>query len=55
MYLRDSIPCNDRIEAKETVLVSENVYFEIRADAEETVESRARDINGTTKRLRFDG
>lgn len=46
-YLRDYAPCNDRIEAKETVLVTETVYGEIRAEAEETVESRAHDINGT--------
>lgn len=54
MYLRDYVPRNDRTEAKETVLVTETVYCEIRAEVEETVESRAHDINGTTKWLRFD-
>ena len=48
-YLRDGVPCNDRIEAKETVLETETVYCEIRAEVEETEESRAHDINGTKK------
>jgi len=53
-YLRDCVPCSDHIEAKETVLVTETVYCEIRVEVEERVESRARDINGTRKWLRFD-
>ena len=48
-YLRDCVPCNGRIEAKETVLVTETFYCEIPAEVEETVESRAHDINGTKK------
>jgi hypothetical protein len=40
-YPRNYVPCNDRVEAKERVLVTETVYCEIRDEAEETVDSTA--------------
>jgi len=48
--IRETVfPRNDRIEAKETVRVTETVYCETQNEVEETVESRAHDINGTKK------
>jgi hypothetical protein len=40
-YLRNYVSCNDRVEAKDRVLVTKTVYCEIRDEAEETVDSTA--------------